>query len=68
MLTKTSFALIAALIFGSAPALAAQTHRHVPARAQSCTNSTSKALGLPRTGGSACDIIVNTLLRAFTEP
>jgi hypothetical protein len=37
MLTKTTFALVGALIFGSAPALAAQTHRHVPTTAQSWT-------------------------------
>ena len=65
MLTKTGFALVGALILGSAPALAGHNHRHASMMAHSWTSPASKAFASARTGrfGSAPrnHIIVNGL-------
>jgi hypothetical protein len=65
MLTKTAFALVGAVILGSAPALAGQTHRHAPATAHSWTIPASQAFASARTGRFATaprnHIIVNGL-------
>jgi hypothetical protein len=48
MFTKTTFALIGTLIFGSAPALAGHAHRHVHAMSRNWSAPAGHAFGQAR--------------------